>query len=268
MVLPAGTQLPPPLYGVTILGAAALVGAGLRRACLSAPVVAALGPWMATGAGLYVLTQVGAVPGWLAPALSSPTVYLTTFVLAGAVWLAADRTDTPVPAALLGSGTLATVAVWGIGVDHGLAAGTWRPGPSVVAAALAAALAAAVWGTLRRVRPEDAGTTAEAGALVVVGHAVDAVSTAVGVDWLGFGERTPLSALILEVGATLPTAPYIGAGWLFVVVKLGLAAGVVVLLAEYVRERPREGMALLAVVAAVGLGPGTHNLLLFAVSGG
>jgi uncharacterized membrane protein len=42
---------------------------------------------------------------------------------------------------------------------------------------------------------------------------------------------------------------------------------VVALFTEYVRSDPAEGNALLGLVMAVGLGPGTHNLLLFAVSG-
>jgi uncharacterized membrane protein len=106
------------------------------------------------------------------------------------------------------------------------------------------------------------------GFLAVFGHALDGVSTAVGVDLLGFGERTPLSRAIIEFAATLPTEPYLGTVWLFVLVKLAVASGVVTLFADYVREDPSEGYALLGFVAAVGLGPGVHNLLLFTVLGG
>jgi uncharacterized membrane protein len=51
-----------------------------------------------------------------------------------------------------------------------------------------------------------------------------------------------------------------------VLVKLGLGAGIAALLTGSVREAPREGRLLLAFVAAVGLGPGAHNLLLFAIT--
>jgi uncharacterized membrane protein len=98
-------------------------------------------------------------------------------------------------------------------------------------------------------------------------HGVDGVTTAVGVDLLGFGERTPLSALILEAAAALPTAATLGTGWLFVLVKLTVAAVAVAAVAPTVAETDREGYALLAVVVAVGLGPGVHNALLFAVAG-
>ena len=65
----------------------------------------------------------------------------------------------------------------------------------------------------------------------------------------------------------MPTAEVLGTVWLFVLVKIALATVVVTFLAESVRERPREGYLLLALVAAVGLGPGAHNLLLFTVLG-
>jgi uncharacterized membrane protein len=42
---------------------------------------------------------------------------------------------------------------------------------------------------------------------------------------------------------------------------------VVSLFVPYVRETPREGTLLLGFVAAVGLGPAAHNLLLFTIAG-
>jgi uncharacterized membrane protein len=269
MVLPAGTEVPPPLYGAAVLVGVALVAWGLRRA--RPPVrprtVVALSPWMVTGAALYVIEQLGLLPRELAPLAASPTVYLTAFALAGAVWLLALRAGLPVPAALAATGALALVAPVGLAVTDALAADTLRVVPSLVAVLIAGALAATVWAVLRRVSPGVAGTVGGAGALAVFAHALDGVSTAVGYDWLGFGERTPLSAALLEVGGALPTAQYVGAGWLFVAVKVALATALVVWLADYVRERPREGTLLLGAVAAFGLGPGAHNLLLFAVAG-
>jgi uncharacterized membrane protein len=47
---------------------------------------------------------------------------------------------------------------------------------------------------------------------------------------------------------------------------VALATGVVLLLTDYVEEAPREGVLLLGLVAAVGLGPGAHNLVLFTVA--
>ena len=101
------------------------------------------------------------------------------------------------------------------------------------------------------------------GPLVVYAHALDALSTAIGVDVIGTGERTPIPRRIMEFAETLPTYPYVGKGWLFAVVKLVLALGIVVLLSDLVDESPTEGNVLLAFVAAVGMGPAANNLYLF-----
>ncbi|MFB6176826.1 MAG: DUF63 family protein, partial [Halobaculum sp.] len=114
---------------------------------------------------------------------------------------------------------------------------------------------------------DDVAVTGRAAVLAVVAHGVDGVTTAVGFDLIGFEERTPLSAAILHFAADLPTADLLGAGWLFVLVKLGIASVAVAAIAPTVREAEREGFVLLTLVTAVGLGPGVHNALLFAVSG-
>jgi uncharacterized membrane protein len=100
----------------------------------------------------------------------------------------------------------------------------------------------------------------------VLGHTLDGVSTAVGVARLGFGERSPLSRVLLELGG-LPSLPVLGEGWLFLLVKVVVACAVVHLFVPYVRDAPSEGLPLLGFVAAVGLGPALHNLLLFSIAG-
>jgi uncharacterized membrane protein len=107
--------------------------------------------------------------------------------------------------------------------------------------------------------------TGAVGALAVFGHTLDGVSTAVGYDLLGFGEQTPLSRLIIEAGGALPTAEFIGSAWVFALVKVLVGVGIVALFEEYVRADPLEGYLLLGLVVAVGLGPGFHNLVLFAI---
>ncbi|MFB6120288.1 MAG: DUF63 family protein [Halobacteriaceae archaeon] len=269
MVLPSGTQLPPLLHGVVVAFAAAAVGATLYRARprVESTHVVALAPWMVTGAALYVLSQVGAVAGPLAPFLGSPTVYVTTGVAAGTTWLAARRTRMPVPRTLAAVGTGAALAASAAAVWWGVEQGSLRPWPSVASVLATAALAGSVWVALDRIRPAATGTTGAAGLLVVVGHTLDAVSTAVGVGHLGVAEQTPLSRAVIEAGSALPAAPYVGGAWLFIVVKAALAAGLVVLFTEYVREEPTPANLLLALLAAVGLGPGAHNVVLFAIVG-
>lgn len=267
-ILPAGFALPPLPYLLALLVAGGAVGYGLRerRPAVDDRFVGALIPWMLVGAWLHVLHVVGAAPMLVDPLLGTPAAYLSTAVLAGAVWLAADTLDRETAPVLLAAGVAVAVVLLAVGIEWATTAGSFAPFWPAVAAVLGVALGAVVWAGLTRFRPAVE-VTGTAGALAVFAHSIDGVSTAVGIDVLGAHERTPLSRAIIEFGAALPTAEVLGAAWLFVVVKAALACLVVVAMVEYVEEDPAEGRLLLAVIAAVGLGPGAHNLLLFAITG-
>ena len=250
MVLPAGTSVPPLPYLLVLLGGAAAVGWFQRR---ERPAVTAD----------VVLYQIGAAPTAVAPFLGTPAVYVSTAIVAGAVWLLALRSsDAPAfRLGVVGSGLLLVAVGFTLAVG-----GVERVAVPLGALVVGVALGVGAWLAVGRLRPDDVAATGYVGLLVVVAHALDGVSTAAGVDLLGFGERTPASRAIMEVAAALPTADLLGVGWLFVLVKVAVAAGVVVLFAEYVREDPTPGYALLGLIAAVGLGPASHNLLLYAVA--
>ncbi|WP_435197143.1 DUF63 family protein [Natronomonas sp. EA1] len=266
-LLPSGTALPPLPYLVAVLLAlVAVVGLLHRRSPAITPqVVAAFAPWMVAGATGYALFQARVVPALVAPLFGSPTVYVTTFVLAGAVWaLLAPRPaegwsveTVPGGLALVGTGVAGLLLAYAatVALSRGTLTLAW-PLFGLLASLL---VAAGVWFGLRdRLSLRVAGAP---GALAVFGHVLDGISTAVGLH-LGFGEQTPLSALLIEFGHFAPLPE----GWLFVLVKVGLAALVVNLLVPYVREKPGEGALALGAVAAVGLGPGAHNLVLFAIA--
>lgn len=266
MVLPAGSSIPPLPQSALLAVALVAVAWTLRREGVSITdrTILALSPWMVAGATAYVVYQLDVIPGAVAPVFGSPAVYGTTFVVAGVTWLLALRTDRPLWY-LGGVGVLAVAVPTGIALAVGMARGGLTPAVPLAGVVAGALLAVATWRLYVYVRPDDAATVGVAGPLVVFGHALDGVSTALGVDVLGFGERSPLSRLIMEGAGTLPTAEVLGVGWLFVLVKLAVAAVVLSLVAEYVRDVPSEGFGLLGVVAAVGLGPGAHNVLLFVV---
>lgn len=268
MVLPAGTTLPPMpyLFGLGAVVAAVAVLLRKESATLSTGTVLAFAPWMVVGSGFYVLYQIGVVPAVIEPLFGSPAVYATTFVFAGVVWLLALGRDDERQVLGIVGGFVALVP-FGIGLGAGAARGTLSPWWPLAGVVIAALLGTAVWYGFREVRPAEAEVLGGAGALAVLAHALDGVSTAVGVDVLGFGEQTPLSRVVLEVAGALPTAPILGVGWLFVLVKVALAVLVVWLLADMVREDPGAGNALLLLITAVGMGPGAHNVLLFAVLG-
>lgn len=266
LVLPAGFGLPPLPYLLALALALAGVAVGIRRRdpVFGGRHVLALVPWMCVGAAGHVLYALGALPTALAPLFGTPSAYLTTAALAGIVWLAALSIGGDDARVLGVAGAVALLPAAGGVVAHGLANETLSPGLPAAGLVAGAALGVGVGGLLYRLR-DDAAIAGPAGLLAVAAHGVDGVTTAVGIDLLGFGERTPASRLIIEFAAGLPTAEALGAGWLFVLVKLAVACLVVVALAPTVREEPRYGYALLALVTAVGLGPGVHNALLFAV---
>jgi uncharacterized membrane protein len=269
-LLPTGFALPPLPYLIGLVLSVAGTLVLLRRVDpeVTPTVVAGFAPWMVAGAAGYALFQVGGVPRPLAPLFGSPAVYLTTFVLAGLVWAALDTGGVPadsweppsIPSLLLLSGTGAAGAVVGVALVTADRLRPLLPGAGLVVSLV---VALAVWTALRRVRPVVR-AAGPAGFVLVAGHVLDGVSTAVGTDLLGFGEQTPLSRLLIEAGAAL--VPGIGGGWLFALVKTALAAVVLVVLADYVREDPRWGSLLIGVVAAVGLGPGAHNVVLFVIA--
>ncbi|SNR23309.1 DUF63 family protein [Halorubrum vacuolatum] len=267
-LVPDGTTIPPTPYLVVTLLAAGLVAVALRRRspAVTGGHVLGLAPWMVLGSALHVLYVIDALPASVAPFAGSPTVYVTVAIIAGATWGAADAVDATrdrTPAVLAASGGALLVPVVAVALRGGVSTtGLWWSGIAVLTTIPVVVL---LWWVLRSAVPE-VGATGGVGVLVVLGHALDGISTAVGVTQLGFGERTPLSRLILELGG-LPSVPLLGEGWLFVLVKLAVAGLVVWLFIPYVREKPGEGYLLLGFIAAVGLGPAAHNLLLFSVGG-
>jgi len=271
-VLPEGFSLPAlPYLALLVLGIVA-VAAGLWR--LDPPIenatVIAFTPWMALGGGLHALQQVRDVPGALEPLLGTPSIYASVAIVAGAVWILAiawgERAGRSPALAVGAAGGTALVAVAVLAVDEGTRTGGIDPLPAPASLLIAGVVAAAAWWGLSKVAPESTTAAGGSGIAVLFAHALDGVSTALGYDLLNSSERSPVSAEILEAGAALPTEPYVGAGWLFLAVKIAVAAAVVVLFREWLEEEPRQARVVLAGVAAVGLGPAANNLVLFTIA--
>ncbi|MDS0283395.1 DUF63 family protein [Haloarcula onubensis] len=277
MVLPTGFGLPPLPYLVVLVGGVVLIAALL--VALEPPVdqrtVVALAPWMALGGALHALGQppIELYDAALAPLFGTPSVYLTTFNLVGTVWLLLSffgvRTGNDGNISrnlgLVGTGILTVVLVLSAvtALRSGLIDPVW-PTLAVLASLFVAAvtvLAVALWRTPVIIRARYAAP------VVVFAHAFDGVSTAIGTDVLGVSERSPIPRAIMEFAGSLPTASTVGSGWLFVLVKLVVAVFVVVLMDDYLQEDPVEASLILSVVAAVGLGPATNNVVLFLFAG-
>ncbi|MFB6081037.1 MAG: DUF63 family protein [Haloferacaceae archaeon] len=132
--------------------------------------------------------------------------------------------------------------------------------------------AAAVTWLVGRYAPWVNAGTGRIGPIVVWGHAVDGAANVVGLDWmpaLGAGTnlvpKHPINRAIIDVtAAVLPHSvlAVTGDAWPFLLVKLVAATFVVSLFDESVfEESPRYAVMLLVAVLAVGLGPGTRDML-------
>ncbi|ELY47637.1 hypothetical protein C495_05247 [Natronorubrum sulfidifaciens JCM 14089] len=233
--------------------------------------VLAFAPWMMFGSTLHVLHRLDLYPDQIETLFAAPSVYLVTAIVAGAAWIIAIFLYAgglqPTIARFVGISGTAFFAVFAmITLNVGWEQGTFEPFWPVIAVVATGVVTALAWVVLSLRFTDVAATTGATGVLVVFGHTLDGVSTAIGYDVLGAAEEVPLSRLILEAGETLPTEPYIGAGWLFVLVKVVLALVILGLFKEYVDEQPQQARLILALLAAVGLGPGVHNVLLFIIT--
>lgn len=273
MVLPEGFMLPPWYLLVPVL--VVLAGIIALLWALEPPVtdrtVLAFAPWMMFGSALHVLHRIEAYPDSLEILFASPSVYLVTAIVGGLAWiiaifLYAGGLQPTIPRFVGISGTAFFAVFAMILLNIGWEAGTFQLFWPVIAVVIAGIVTAIAWVALSLWFTDVATTTGITGALVVFGHAIDGVSTAIGYDIFSAGEEVPLSRLLLEAGEALPTAEYIGAGWLFILIKVVLAMVILGLFKEYVDERPQQARTMLALVAAIGLGPGIHNVLLFIVT--
>jgi len=119
-----------------------------------------------------------------------------------------------------------------------------------------------LWVGMRRRVPDVTEQTGPFGLLVVFGQILDATSTLVGIDVLGFTENVYLSRLIIDATARLPLAELLGTVWLFVVIKSALVVGILTLIARTEDTSHPERRLLLAVVFVAGFGPALNNLQL------
>jgi len=249
----------------------------------------ALFPFMLFGGALRTIedagvsaTRAGAEPLIAFPAsalIISPFIYITMFLLTLAAVLFSvrlesdgyvDRYEYP----LAGIGTALLVGSMGYLTYLGLATEYATIYPQVLGITLVGATVSA-WVTWKvvgsRVPSLDSGT-GFIGFVVIWGHAVDGVANVIGLNWmpaLGAGSnlvpKHPLNAAIVEyTGRLLPEAvlAVTSDAWPFLFVKLGAATAVVWLFNdELFEESPRYTLLLLVAVVAVGLGPGTRDML-------
>ena len=139
---------------------------------------------------------------------------------------------------------------------------------------LASAIAYAVWRAIEAEWPEVVAATGAIGFFVLWGHAIDGVANVISADFIhaiGLPERFayfpkhPANRIIIDVTSSIQPeslSAVIGTSWPFLVVKMIVASLVLWLFTdEFIDDSPRYALLLLVAVTAVGLGPGTRDLL-------
>jgi uncharacterized membrane protein len=282
MVAPfADFAVPSTLYLAFLLAGSALLAALLYavQPPLTQRTVLAMVPWIVSGAILHVFYQIGEAfqvqlyPRWIEPLFAAPAVYLTTFLAMGTAWLvvtvigveSAAVTRDRVAGYLAGVGLGILIPLLGLLAWQAAdpAIGPLEVVLPVAGLLLSLAVTFVVYVLLGAWRTYIIAEARHVGALLLFAHVFDGITTAIGVDLLGTGERSVLPRMIMDFARDLPIYEVLGSGWLFVVVKVLVAVLVIVVFADYLSERPRRGNLFFAAITVVGLGPALNNFFLF-----
>lgn len=199
--------------------------------------------------------------------LISPIIYFTLFFLTLAVVIAAvllaRDIDIEYERLVLGGGSLILVGT--LGYLLVLAATDGNPvvfRPLVIGVMLLGTVVstALTWYATKEWLPSIHEGTGKAGLIVLFAHALDGAANVVGLDYmtvLGAGPnlvpKHPVNQFVVDTA---------GAAWPFLLVKLAAAVFVLSVLDKTLfEESPRYGILLLIAVTAVGMGPGTRDML-------
>ena len=223
--------------------------------------------------------------------LISPVIYFTVFAIAlaavvGCVWLARRGTLDGYYRPLLWVGIGLNVVAVGYLVALSLTEGTpvdFYPQVLVASLALTAVATAGTWYATGRWAAWIHEGTGVAGLVVICAHALDGAANVVGLNWMaalvggagftpappGVGgnlvPKHPVNAAIVDFSQSVfpeVLLSTLGDAWPFLVVKLVAATAVVAIFdREMFRESPRYAVLLLVAVTAVGMGPGTRDML-------
>jgi uncharacterized membrane protein len=247
----------------------------------------ALLPFVFFGGALRVVEDANDTPGAAEALISypwntlviSPVIYFTVFAITLAAVVASVALarrgvtdDYERPLFVLGSLVLAITLAYLFSLA--LTDPSVEFYPQVLVAVLVGATASAgvTWWLIESYAPEINAGTGSIGLVILWGHAVDGVANVVGLDWmtaLGAGPnlvpKHPVNQFVVDAtGALLPPTVLAVTGdtWPFLLVKLVAATFVLWVFEEEIFvESPRYAMLLLVAVLAVGLGPGTRDML-------
>jgi uncharacterized membrane protein len=246
-------------------------------------------PFMFLGGALRVVEDAAnaALNEGFEPALSypvnafliSPVIYVTMFVLtlgALGVALRADHTGRvdryERALAAIGAALLAVTLAYLLGLALTTSYVFLHPQFTVLTLVFATIVTAAVWWGIEAYAPDLNAGTGTMGLMVVWGQTLDGVANVVGIDWgaeLGLpydmGGKHPVNRAVVDLTQQYVPADVVavtGSAWPFLLLKVAVAVGVVAIFDEAVfEESPRYSIIMLVAILAVGLGPGTRDML-------
>ncbi|MFU8868850.1 DUF63 family protein [Natronococcus sp.] len=208
--------------------------------------------------------------------LISPLIYVTVFLVAlGAivtgVWLERKEYVSGYEYPLFGVGAVALLSTLGF-LGYTAATETYATFywtiPAIVLTA-ATVSTAVVWLAIERFAPGLNAGTRYMGIVIIWAHAVDGFANQLMLDWshvwgMTYTPKHPINdAIVTYTGALLPqSAEVIGSAWPFALLKLAAPVFIIWLFNEEIfEESPQFAYLLLVAVVAVGLGPGTRDML-------
>ena len=291
VAFPGYTTISTVSYIVVLLGMLIGVVFLLRRLAIATEFrfFYALFPFMLFGGALRTVEDAGiaALRAGVDPLVAfpwsaliiSPFIYFTVFAVTlgcvvGAYALSERGVVDDYATPLFAAGSIALAAAVGYLVVLAATTDYVVFYPQVVGSILVIATVASVatWKLARALIPTVDQGTGFAGFVIIWGHAVDGVANVIGLDWMpaltGSSNLVPkhvVNELVVTwTGRLLPESvlAVTGDAWPFLLVKLAAATGVVwVFNGELYEESPRYTLLLLITVLAVGLGPGTRDML-------
>ncbi|QLH79126.1 DUF63 family protein [Halosimplex rubrum] len=247
-------------------------------------------PFMLSGGAVRVVEDAtdAAVAAGVEPVVSyplnvlfiSPIIYVTVFLitlaaLLASMWLEAREMVRNRYRALagFGIGVLALTLAYLFFVAFTREYVSVYPQILLVDVGLASVLAYLLYVGADRYEPAINAGTGIVGLGILWAHAIDGVANVVAADWLpelghpieAYGAKHVANRAIIDVTQAIQPASLsavIGTSWPFLFVKLAVALGIVWLFDERIfDESPRYAVLLLVAAAAVGLGPGTRDIL-------
>ena len=143
---------------------------------------------------------------------------------------------------------------------------------AVATLAVATAVAGGLYAGLERLSPQTVAGTGSLALLVLWAHALDGAATVLSADWSGalglprsYQPSRSTGEVVVSVTEALQPGSLsaaLGTAWPFLAVKLLVALALVWLFSErFVDDNTRLAHLLVIAVVAVGLGPGTRDLL-------